>query len=184
MHSLSKCTFGLVLIVCGSLASTRSAFAQFEPRGNTISVSGDAQVNVVPDKVLITLGVESVNASLDAAKSANDASCARILAVTQTFKIAAKDVQTDFISIEPRYDPQGRMTIIGYTVRKSMLVTLRDIPGFDALLSAAVASYWAFNSSHPTFASTAIRPGYWPSRQPKRRPTRWPAPWDRTQAKR
>jgi len=140
MRSFSKFTLGLVLIVCASVAFGRSAFAQFEPRGNTISVSGDAQINVVPDKVSITLGVETVNPSLDAAKSANDASCARILAVTQTFNIAAKDVQTDYVSIEPRYDTHGGMTIIGYTVRKSMALTLRDVPRFDALLSAAVDS--------------------------------------------
>ena len=140
MRSLGKLTIGLVLILWGALTSEHSAFAQYESRGNTISVSGDAQINVAPDKVSITLGVESVNASLDAAKSTNDASCARILAVTQTFKIAPKDVQTDFVSIEPRYDTQARMTIIGYTVRKSMVIILRDVPKFDALLSAAVDS--------------------------------------------
>jgi hypothetical protein len=140
MRFLSKFTFGLVLISCGSLTSARSAFAQYEPRDNTISVSGDAQINVVPDKVSITLGVETVNASLDAAKSANDASCSRILAVAQNFKIAPKDVQTDYVSIEPRYDREGKMTILGYTVRKSMVVTLRDVSRFDALLSDAVDS--------------------------------------------
>ncbi len=137
MRSLSKLSFGLVLILCGSLTSNRSALAQFEP-GNTISVSGDAQINVVPDKVLITLGVETVDASLNEAKSANDASCTRILAMTQTFNIASKDVQTDYVSIEPHYDTHGGMTIVGYTVRKSMVITLRDVPKFDALLSAAV----------------------------------------------
>jgi len=133
MRLISRFTFSFTLILCAS-----TAFAQFETRGNTISVSGDAQINVVPDKVAITLGVETVNSTLDAAKSANDASCARILAMTQNFNIAAKDIQTDFISIEPRYDPHGSLAIVGYTVRKSMAITLRDVPRFDALLSAAV----------------------------------------------
>ena len=138
MRSASKLLLTLALASCVSFTSARSALAQYTTRENTISVSGDAQVNVVPDKISITLGVESLDANLDAAKSANDAGCAGILAVTQTFKINPKDVQTDYISIQPRYDPNGRMTIIGYTVRRSIVITLRDISKFDALLNAAV----------------------------------------------
>ena len=140
MRFVSKLVFGLVLASCISFTSVRTASAQYASRENTISVSGDAQINVVPDKIVITLGVETLNGTLDGAKSANDASCARILATTQTFKINPKDVQTDYISIEPQHDQQGRMTIVGYTVRKSMVITLRDIPKFDAFLSAAVDS--------------------------------------------
>jgi uncharacterized protein YggE len=138
MRPVSKLIVGLVLVWLVAPATV----AQFDPRANTISVSGDAQISVAPDKVLITLGVETLDASLKAAKSTNDAACARILAVTQAFRIAAKDVQTDYISIAPQRDSNAHnaTVIVGYTVRKSMSITLRDVPKFDAFLSAAVDS--------------------------------------------
>ncbi len=145
MRSLPRFMLGITIALCLTLVSLRDASAQsirsLQQAGNgTISVTGDAQINVVPDKVLITLGVETTDKSLVIAKSANDDRVARILALTQTFKIDAKDVQTDFISIQPRYDDYPSLNILGYTVRKSMVITLRDIPKFDDLLSAAVDS--------------------------------------------
>jgi uncharacterized protein YggE len=103
----------------------------------TISVTGDAQINVVPDKVQITLGVETTEESLADAKSSNDTRVAKILALAQSFKIDAKDVQTDYISVQPRYD-NSPLHIIGYTVRKTVVVTLRDMSKFDDLLSSGI----------------------------------------------
>lgn len=142
MRFTAKLNCGLVLALFASFPSVQSAGAQPGPGVHTISVSGDAQINVVPDKILITLGVENVDPSLDAAKAANDASCARILATTQRFNINAKDVQTDYISVMPQHtqSSDGVTRIVGYMVRKSIVITLRDITRFDALLSASVGS--------------------------------------------
>ncbi len=141
MRSASRLLLTLALTSCAFINFAVTAFAQYapvRPNTNTISVSGDAQINVVPDKISITLGVESINPNLYEAKSANDAGCAGILAVTQTFKINPKDVQTDYISIQPQYDPHTGLTIVGYAVRRSIVITLRDISKFDALLNSAV----------------------------------------------
>lgn len=144
MRLLSRLAIGTSLAAFIMLASLQNVSAepsqQLTTGNSTITVSGDAQINVVPDKVLITLGVESTDRSLSVAKSANDDHIAKILTVTQNFKIEAKDVQTDFISIQPRYDDYPSLNIVGYTVRKSMVITLRDISKFDDLLSAAVDS--------------------------------------------
>lgn len=145
MRPSSKLSSSLILTTCLAITSGTAAFAQYEPQ-KTIAVSADAQINVVPDKVLITLGVETIDADLRAAKTANDDSCAKIISTARSFKIAAKDIQTDFISIQPQYSsrdvsrPYELIHIVGYTVHKSMQITLRDFSTFDSFLSTAVAA--------------------------------------------
>lgn len=48
-----------------------------------ISVSGDAQVNVVPDRVTILLGVETRNKDLDMASAQNDSLVRQVLAAAR-----------------------------------------------------------------------------------------------------
>jgi len=48
-------------------------YAQFFPGSNSIDVTGDAAINVAPDRVRLNLGVETRNQDLDAAVTQNDA---------------------------------------------------------------------------------------------------------------
>jgi uncharacterized protein YggE len=105
-----------------------------EPR--TISVSGEAEVRVVPDEVVLTLGVETVDQDLDVAKAENDARIAQVIALAQARGVAARHIQTDHVSIEPRYrDGYEKQGFIGYVVRRSMAITLRDLEQFEPLLA-------------------------------------------------
>ncbi|MBN1385250.1 MAG: SIMPL domain-containing protein [Elusimicrobia bacterium] len=101
-----------------------------EPR--IITVTGDAEISVVPDEVILTIGVETKNENLDTAKSENDRSISNILAVTKKYKIKEKDVQTDHISINPIYKNQK---FVNYQVRKTVVITLKDISLFEDLFS-------------------------------------------------
>ncbi len=50
-------------------------------------------------------------------------------------------MQTDFLSIEPRYDNgYTHRDFIGYFVRKTISFTLRDVSRFEGLLSSALAA--------------------------------------------
>ena len=61
---------------------------------NGVNVSGDAQVNVVPDRVTILLGVESRNKSLDEASAQNDVLIRQVLAAARGLAVNASDIQT------------------------------------------------------------------------------------------
>ena len=103
----------------------------------TISVSGEAVVKVIPDEVILTLGVETWHRELSVAKRKNDERIGDVLKLAQRYGVEHREIQTDFISIEPRYqDPYNRGVIEGFFVRKTVNVTLRDISQFDPLLSA------------------------------------------------
>lgn len=128
-----------------------------EAQPRTVTVTGEAEVKVVPDEVVLTLGVETVNKDLAAAKAENDRRVKGILAAAQGVGVAPKDLQTDFLSIEPRYhDGYEQTDFIGYFVRKTVVVTLRDVPKFEKLLSAVLTA--GANHVHGIdFRTTALR---------------------------
>jgi uncharacterized protein YggE len=106
----------------------------------TISVTGEAEVRVVPDEVVITLGIATHDAQLAVAKRNNDTIVARVLSLTKEFDIAPEHVQTDYIDIQPRYR-DGCYEIcdpIGYAVHKSVVITLNDLDKFEDLLTGVL----------------------------------------------
>jgi uncharacterized protein YggE len=116
------------------------AAAPTTPEARTITVTGDAEVRVPPDQVILTLGVETWDRDLATAKRQNDEIVSRTLKVAEDHGVAPQHVQTDYVSIEPRYrsgtyEPGD---FIGYFVRKTIVITLRDIAQFEQLLSDAL----------------------------------------------
>jgi len=104
----------------------------------SISVTGEAEIRVVPDEVLITLGVETSHRDLSVAVRRNDQRVAEVIRVAAAHGIQSKDIQTDYISIEPSYDDYyaDPPIISGFVVRKSVVVTSKDIGKFERLLTA------------------------------------------------
>lgn len=105
-----------------------------------ISVTGDAEVRVVPDEVILTLGVQTWDKNLDVAKRQNDEIVRGVLALAEEYGISPEHVQTDYVSIEPRYrngyyEPSD---FIGYFVNKTIVVTLRDLDRFEDLLASSL----------------------------------------------
>jgi len=108
-----------------------------EPR--LITVTGDAAVKVVPDEVAMTLGVETWHRELSVAKKRNDQHVSRVIAVAKRYGIQSKHIQTDFISIDPHYsDDYWRDELEGYFIRKTVVITLKDISKFDDLLTDVI----------------------------------------------
>ena len=110
--------------------------AMEQPERRLITVTGDAEVRVVPDEVILTLGVETWNKQLSIAKKENDQRTQKIIKIAKEHKIEEKHIQTDFLSIDPRYeDSYEHKKFIGYFVRKSIVITVRDISKFESILS-------------------------------------------------
>ncbi len=135
-------------IHCIALAWTLFPFAlpaQSENSGvnqnRTISVEGDAEIKVAPDRILLTLGIEVSDKDLARAKELHDTRTRAVLEAVKNTGIEAKDIQTDYLEIEPRYEWSSRPeNFIGYFVRKTLVVTIRDVPRFEGVLSVALSS--------------------------------------------
>jgi uncharacterized protein YggE len=105
----------------------------------SITVSGEAEVRVAPDEVVLTLGVQTSDRDLSIAKADNDRRVEAILAAAEQQGIKREHLQTDYLEIEPRYrDAYEAFDFIGYFVRKTIVVRSRDIGAFESLLASVL----------------------------------------------
>ena len=101
-----------------------------------VTVTGDADVRVMPDEVIITLGVETWDEDLSVAKAKNDERVRQVLELARDYGIQPQHIKTDHVSIEPSYhDEYEKRNFIGFFVRKSIVITLKDISKFEDLLT-------------------------------------------------
>ncbi len=101
-----------------------------------ISVTGEALVNVVPDKIVITFGIETHAMEMDDAKDENGDILRDAISDIRRMGVKDKDIQTDHLSIEPRYrNGFGKEDFLGYFVRNSIAVTITDPARVDELVS-------------------------------------------------
>ncbi len=130
-------------IACIALLSLFGTFARAQegaPAANlrTISSTGEAVVYVVPDQVVVGLGVETFNQNLDKAKAASDEACAKLVKAVKELKIEDRDIQNDVMNIEIRYAQSTHLQIEGYVARRTYSITLKDTKQFEKLVDAAL----------------------------------------------
>jgi len=107
-----------------------------------LSVTGSADVMVIPDEVVFTLAVETTNMDIAKAKSENDVSIKKIKKIAEELKIEAKYVVTDYISVNPKYTytNNGESTFNGYIIHRGLVITLKDLARFDELFTKILDS--------------------------------------------
>jgi uncharacterized protein YggE len=127
-------------------ALTASSLAA-EPSPGTgqpkITVNGEALVYAKPDKIILNLGIETRDTELLAARRKNTEIWKKAASVLKSCGVPEKEVQTDYLSIEPVYrnNPQAYNdlnrveTPIGYLTRNMFVVTLSDPGQVETLIS-------------------------------------------------
>lgn len=111
-----------------------------------ILVSGQGSVDIAPDIAILSLTVTREADTARGALDANSAAMSEVLTAMKAEGIDARDLQTSGFSIHPRYSrpppkPTGEREqpmIIGYTVRNSLSVRVRDITNVGAVLDKSV----------------------------------------------
>jgi uncharacterized protein len=130
-----KTTAGIAVL----MMSLGVAWAQEPQTGDErpkITVSGEAVVNVKPDKIVITLGIETSDTDILAAKQKNNVILKKTIASLAESGVQEKDLQTDHLSIEPRYrDSYRKEDFIGYFVRNTLVVTLTDVAKVEEVVT-------------------------------------------------
>lgn len=104
----------------------------------TINVSGEGKVLVKPDIGTVNLSV--VANSLDASLAQNEATkqINKIIDFLVKSGIEEKDIKTVSYSISPQYDfPKGKREFLGYEVRQTAQVKIRDLNKVGAVISGA-----------------------------------------------
>lgn len=126
---------------------TVAAHGQLKTDPALITVSGQAEVLVVPDEVVFTLEVVKMDKDLSVAKEQNDESIRQILALARRFAVAPQDVKTDYISVEMKYttgsdnddsDAKVKREFAGYEVSKTVILRFTNIARFEEFFSAVL----------------------------------------------
>jgi len=111
-----------------------------------ILVTGQGSVDVAPDMAVLTLTVTREAETARAALNNNSSAMSEVLAAMETEGVDKRDLQTSGFSIQPKYiypsqrSPGNREPprIVGYTVRNSLTVRVRDIGAIGAILDKSV----------------------------------------------
>ena len=111
---------------------------------SSISVIGEAEMSVSPDNAVFTLEVVNLDKDLSVAKRANDGSVAKVLTAANNHKVDSKDIQTDSLTISPKYRSlkagQSATEFVGYEVTKRILVTIRELKQLDSFMASVIAA--------------------------------------------
>lgn len=104
-----------------------------------ITVTGTAEINIVPDTVNLSLGIENQGPELNAIREQNARQTTEVLTVIKDFGIPEHQIQTAHLRINPRYDPQQR-TLKEYIIQRTLTVSYQDLRRFEDFLIAILAA--------------------------------------------
>ena len=108
----------------------------------TVSVSATGTVAAEPDIAYISTGVVTEADTAKDAIARNSAVMAKVIDGLKGAGIAARDIQTTTLNVEPRYTQakDGRpATINGYRVVNQVRLTVRDVKRLGEVLDQAIA---------------------------------------------
>jgi uncharacterized protein len=108
-------------------------------KDHLIKVTGQSEIKVVPDEVILSLGVETWNKELISGKNENDKIIDQIIGVVKAQGIEAKYCQTDLMRIQPRYKKEYEKEVfLGYFVTRRLVITVKDLSKFSSVLTSSL----------------------------------------------
>ncbi|PCC72929.1 hypothetical protein SAMN02745121_02047 [Nannocystis exedens] len=124
--------------------------------GRTITVSGAAEILTAPDTFELTIGFDLQAPDLKQARDDSRQRAAALLDVVARRSIPESDVQTQELSLQPRYDNYEHRKIVGYQATRSLVVTLHDLDDVEPVLYDMLAA-GANRVDRVQFHSSAVR---------------------------
>ncbi|MCC5788846.1 MAG: SIMPL domain-containing protein [Opitutales bacterium] len=105
----------------------------------TISVSGEALVEVRPDKAILSFGIETMDQDVQKSISQNREIVRQTIKSLTDLGVKEEKIQTDHISMEPQWHNRhgNNERFNGYRTRNTLVVTIDDPDSIDTVLIAA-----------------------------------------------
>lgn len=109
-----------------------------------ITVTGQGNVDAVPDVAMLSIAVTREARMADEALAATSQAMAAVFARFEDAGIEARDIQTQGLSVQPRWsrpnnDSQAAPRVTGFVARNGVRVRIRDLAALGALLNDVVA---------------------------------------------
>ena len=121
-----------ILIVCLFTITTN-----ISAQSSSVTVEGNAQISVVPDRASLNLSVELDGRDLSAMTERVAETTNAFLKVTDDLNIKRNDVMTSGVNINLRYryeNKTGRRIFDGYNISRSIQVDLKDINQLGSII--------------------------------------------------
>lgn len=110
----------------------------------SLTVTGDGQVAAAPDMAVVSVGVTTTAHTAAEALSGNSAQVKGLLDLLSAQGVAAKDIQTQDLSLGPLYQDRqaadGRPLVSGYQATNMVTVRVHNLDGLGELLDRMVGS--------------------------------------------
>jgi len=108
---------------------------------HTISVTGSATTTVKPDKVILSLGVQTTNNTAKTALDSNSKSMNTVLEALLAAGVKRNETSTSSFNVSPNYKySQGRNIITGFTVTNSLQIESSKIANVSEWLDTAISA--------------------------------------------
>jgi hypothetical protein len=105
-----------------------------------VSVSGQGEISVKPDRARVSMGIEAFNAELKAAEGEVNKVARAFLAETKSLGIAEADLSTTGVTINPEYawiEQTRTQKLTGYRASRQIEVLARDLDRLGDLILRA-----------------------------------------------
>ncbi len=130
----------IMTVVALSAALAWPVSARAETAG-TITVTGSATINVVPDMATVSLGVTSTGDTAGAAMTANNDAVSAVIARLIAAKVADRDMQTSSLSVNPNWVTNAAGTgqeVKGYIASNQLTVQIKSLEATGTILDAVI----------------------------------------------
>jgi uncharacterized protein YggE len=104
----------------------------------SITTQATAIVTGTPDEMQVVLGVQTSAATANGALNTNNTNANALLATLKSRGVAAPDLQTSGLSIQPNYN--AKSVITGYQVSNTVTATLRHLTTAGSIIDAATSA--------------------------------------------
>ena len=125
----------LLVIFCAILFSLPGLSQDCTLQRPLVSVSGTAEINVAPDEVILSLGVQTREKDLATAKTQHDSRAKRIIADARDAGIGPKEIQTSNLQMRATFSEKKVLDLQAYEVSQTIVVTLKDLTKYEVLMT-------------------------------------------------
>ncbi|MCU1468015.1 MAG: hypothetical protein JWM72_3943 [Actinomycetia bacterium] len=103
--------------------------------GPSINVAGHGEVSGTPDVMTVTMGVQTIDPSAQAALQHDNDRANQLVSALKAQGVAAKDIQTIDLNVSPNFDKSFKVT--GYSASNTVSAKLRDLSKAGEVIDAA-----------------------------------------------
>ena len=135
-HYNLKLVFSFLALLC--IATVANA-QQVDLR-RMVTVEGEAEAFVPPDRASVELGVETEGRDADDVKSDNDKVMRKLIAELKKIGIDPLDMQTSMVALQPIYNwkPDGVREFVKFQMRNTLYVTVKDLVKLDKVMAVSI----------------------------------------------